>query len=207
MTRYLLLHLQKIGIDVMPYVVYREHMRSSGAGLPSELKIERITINNARYAVNRFPAGNATSEIWLKRITEGDIGLLMSHEGEPVGYTWTDTRTFHLRSAKPLFMLNDKQAYLANTFIVPQARGRRLSLPLRHHMYAELDSMGYEDFFSISEFFNTPAKKFKRRLGATPLELRLSVELFRRWECDIRVYQYEKGDGHQLVRIKRMRRQ
>jgi hypothetical protein len=53
--------------------------------------------------------------------------------------------------------------------------------------------MGRESIFSATELFNTSARNFKKALGATPVEIRISITLFSRWRADCRLRSYGTG--------------
>jgi hypothetical protein len=47
--------------------------------------------------------------------------------------------------------------------------------------------------YSITVLFNTPAARFKEKLGAQVVELRVFIELLRRVRLDMRLRDYRRG--------------
>jgi hypothetical protein len=47
--------------------------------------------------------------------------------------------------------------------------------------------------YSISNCFNTPSIKFKKKLNAKLLELHLAVELFNKWHFNLQLKKYGAG--------------
>jgi hypothetical protein len=188
LTRSVLLRLQRIGIDCMPYILYREGtVQALGDVLGSEYQIERIRPDDVQYIADNFPNADFTAEGWRQRLADRQLGLLVRCGKEMVGYTWADVKECGLGPGKLLFRLAAHQAYLRYTFITNSYRGRALAPALRRRIYEEMAQAGKTELFSVSEYFNTPAKNFKKKLGAVPLELRISVKLFRRWGLDLRL--------------------
>jgi hypothetical protein len=64
-------------------------------------------------------------------------------------------------------------------------RGRNLAPFLRYAVYEHLNRSGHTKLYSITEYFNTPAVKFKEKLGARQLKLGLCVRFFNRWKWGI----------------------
>ena len=125
---------------------------------------------------------------WKTRLQEGQLALVMRLEGELIGYTWANLRYYDPYQIRT--ELEPTQAYLRDTYIAKKFRGERMAVLIRQAMCRELLRRGRSEFFSVSDFLNSPAKNFKRHLGATPLELRLSVHLFWRWTADVRLWSY-----------------
>jgi hypothetical protein len=50
--------------------------------------------------------------------------------------------------------------------------------------------MGRANFYSITEYFNIPAQKFKKKLGARPLRLDVHIRLGSRYQRNITLKKY-----------------
>ena len=88
------------------------------------------------------------------------------------------------------FPLKDNEAYLFDAYTLMHFRGKGLAPYIRYQCYKELAKSDRHKLFSISNYFNTPSIKFKNKLNAKFLELRLSVELFRKWSFDLHLKKY-----------------
>jgi hypothetical protein len=62
-------------------------------------------------------------------------------------------------------------------------RGKGLAPYIRYHSYKVLERMGYSRIYSVSDYFNTPSLRFKKKLKAKLIELRLVITFFKRWPC------------------------
>ena len=120
------------------------------------------------------------------------MGLLLTDGDTLVGYTWTSFECCRGVSVRPLFHLTDHQAYLYDLYVTEGYRSRGLAGLMRRNTYAELRRMGRTELFSISEYLNKPARRFKAKLAAERLELRLGLTILRRWRLDVRLRRYRR---------------
>jgi GNAT superfamily N-acetyltransferase len=104
-------------------------------------------------------------------------------KGEMAAYMWCNLHQCHSRLTK--FPIKENEAYLCSAVTLKAYRGRNLAPLLRYELYRYLDQIGRTNFYSITEFFNTPARKFKEKLGARPLRLRLHIRLGSRCQWNI----------------------
>jgi GNAT superfamily N-acetyltransferase len=121
------------------------------------------------------------------RIAKGHLCIVGRHEGEIVGYTWADPVEVNDRTCD--HRLEPGEAYLYDAYVVPEHRGRGLAPYLRQASYEHLRSAGFRTFYSLSDYFNQPAIRFKKKLGAVPIRLYLEVRVRRRrlvqWKRDL----------------------
>ena len=187
LVMYLVLdRLSRLGISINPYIIYREDCSSITECLPLELGVERVTLENCERLISGFASEQRISaDDWILRLQEDKLALVMRVRDELVGYTWADLRNFAPYQRRT--ELGPRQAALMNTYIAKRFRGQGLAALIRHAMYRELLAQGRTELFSISDFLNTPAKNFKKHPGATPLEFRLSLQLFRHWHANVRL--------------------
>ena len=89
-----------------------------------------------------------------------------------------------------MFPLKDDEAYLCSAVTFRAYRGKNMAPFLRYELYKHLNQIGRTNFYSITEFFNTSAQKFKEKLGAKPIKLGLYVGLFNRWQWSITLKKY-----------------
>jgi hypothetical protein len=104
-------------------------------------------------------------------------------KGEIAAYMWCNLNRCHSRYTR--FSLRQNEAYLCSAVTLKAYRGRNLAPSLRYELYKYLNGLGRTSFYSITEFFNTPARNFKEKLGARPLRLGLHIRLGGRCQRDI----------------------
>ena len=84
-----------------------------------------------------------------------------------------------------------------DAYTVPAYRGKGLAPLMRYRSYQELYNLDKHKLLSFSDYYNTPAIRFKEKLKAKPLELRLAVG-FRGIHLDLRL----KRNGRIISRFK-----
>jgi hypothetical protein len=101
------------------------------------------------------------------------------YDGNLAGYTWASTEalTVPWSGGQALFKLQPHEAYLFSIYVARPYRGLRIAGYLRQSMQQELMREGRTLFYSLSAVFNRATRRFKSRLGAREVELRLYVHL------------------------------
>ena len=193
-TRSLLSRLKKLGIEVTPYILYEECVENippPDAAMAQEYSIETIVRADLKAIGQNFPDPIPIAW-WERRLSSGHIGFLMRHAGNMVGYIWADTTRCEVTPRTPLFDLAPEQAYLRDVFVTRSFRGKGLAGLLHNYLCVHLGGEGRKNLYSICEFFNAPARKFNSSVGAIPLEIRLSLELYNRAIFDIKLREYRR---------------
>ena len=178
-------------IEIMPYYITHESLKRDTepsvdpalgpitACLLSPAEIEEIYTHT-------------DSEVWADEkqtlLDEHCLCMGLKLEGEIAAYMWCNLNRCHSRQIK--FHLKADEAYLCSADTFKAYRGKNLAPLLRYEFYKYLNQMGRTSFYSITEFFNTPAQKFKEKLGARQLRLNLHVRIGSRFERDISLRRY-----------------
>ncbi len=102
------------------------------------------------------------------------LGIIVNDQ--LAGTTWSRDDVIPVpNSGQPLVELGSDEAYLFDAFVGREFRGYRLAPIVRHQLYCELVKIGKTQFYSITLAFNKSSRRFKARLGAREIELRLMV--------------------------------
>ncbi|NIO28554.1 MAG: GNAT family N-acetyltransferase [Candidatus Latescibacteria bacterium] len=182
---------ESIGINIRPYYWMME-----GLG---DIALPEFKDNPDDYSFEFFGAEEmrmlgATEErrgkeeeynSWLK---EGKKCFGVKRRGQIIAYTWIDFD--EIRHFGNNYRLKDNEAYLFHMYTMKEYRGKDMAAYLRFECYRALREMGRSSFYSMSEVFNTPAIKFKRKLNANFVKLCVYIHLFKRfhWNWVIRKY-------------------
>ncbi|HEY6599885.1 MAG TPA: GNAT family N-acetyltransferase [Pseudomonadales bacterium] len=110
-----------------------------------------------------------------RRLDKGHLCILLRTGERIAGYTWADFDEVNDSACN--FELRPGEAYLYDAFIAPDYRGRSLAPYMRAESYKHLRQAGRHTFYSISDFFNSPAIKFKEKLNAEAIRLYLQIKL------------------------------
>lgn len=137
-----------------------------------------------------IPGRNFTHDDLLRRLDEGKRCLAIRREGRIAAFTWCDY-TDCLFEGDRLFPLRSNEACLFDAYTLEAFRGHDLAPFMRYRCYEELAKTGRTDCYSVTVLFNVPAVRFKKKLNAKVIELRVLIEFFRRWRFHRRLMTYE----------------
>jgi GNAT superfamily N-acetyltransferase len=128
--------------------------------------------------VTRVLVGRITEEVFLELLTRTEC-LGVFYDGKLAGYTWVrlDMVAVPEGLGQPVFVLHPDEAYLFDMYVASPYRGLQLAGILRQSMQSELKRRGRTRFYSLTLAFNRSSQRFKARLGAQQLELRILLHL------------------------------
>ena len=72
-------------------------------------------------------------------------------------------------------------------------RGRGIAPFIRYQLYKEVAKLGKQKLYSISDAFNAPSLKFKKKLNAILVEKHIDIEIFSRWKYSFLLKKDSKG--------------
>lgn len=186
--------LAHAGLVIYPYYIVLE-----------PLPAEPPPALDRRCTVRSLVAEDAAeiARISVRPTGEGAIVARMDHsaclgiffDGQLAGYTWAGLQQLPIPASfgEALFGLDSDEAYLFDIYVAPPYRGMRLAGLLRSRLQHDLARLGRHRFYSITLAFNRSSRRFKSRLGARELELRIFVRLLA-WSLpglDLRLWRRE----------------
>ena len=186
--------LKRLKISVDPYIIFLEE-------LSDDIIFPRIDNAHNTYkiiflgpgdmkTIEGLPGRISTEAGLLNRLKEDKICIAVKLAQELVAFTWYDLKECNFKSIK--CPLKNNEAYLFDAYTLLSYRGKGIAPFMRYRSYQELNNLGKHKLFSVSDYFNTPAIRFKKKLKAKPLELRLAVR-FRGIHLDLRLKKYTKS--------------
>ena len=174
--------LAKIGIDIMPYYWVAEEVRPSEKPvLRSESDdFEFTTLNESQVQSLLNASDHLNQEKINISIADGQecIGLIQNGTVAAYMFIKYDDLTFKNK----LFRINSDEAYLLNMYVFDDFRGKNLAPFLRYLSYRYLDDKGIHKKYSISNYFNKSAIRFKEKLNSRHLKLYMNIELFKKFQ-------------------------
>ncbi len=176
LTQRVVERLKRVGVDVNPYLLFREGVRphqTDWPGLAAEFPSDVLRPTDIVAVAACVPWGSV--EEVQRRLDKGHLCILLRTGERIAGYTWADFDEVNDSACK--FELRPGEAYLYDAFIAPDYRGRSLAPYMRAESYKHLRQAGRHTFYSISDFFNSPAIKFKEKLNAEAIRLYLQIKL------------------------------
>jgi GNAT superfamily N-acetyltransferase len=140
--------------------------------------------------VSETPGVKETEEMLLERLERGWLCLGLKCGTRVIAHMWCNTR--ECDSKLYPFLLNHDEAYLTDARTVEEYRGRGIAPYLRLQFYKHLHGMGRYKIYSITEYFNISAMRFKQKLGAKPTSLILRVYFLNKYSASILLKRYKK---------------
>ena len=122
-------------------------------------------------------------------LKEGKKCYGAKYKGQIVAFTWVSLDESNYEWHK--LQLKENEAYLFDMHTAKAFRGKNIAPYLRYQSYRVLKNMGRNKFYSISQFFNTPSKKFKKKLNAKFLGLHLTIRLFKKYKWNWKLKDYK----------------
>ena len=168
--------LERVGVFINPYVLFREGVRLPGTTDWPELARE---FPSSLLVAADIPAVAAcvsrTEEQIQDRLGKGHLCIVLKNGERIAGYAWADLDEVNDMACD--YELRAGEAYLYDAFIAPEFRGRSLAPYMRVESYRHLHRAGRHTYYSISDYFNTPAIRFKQKLNAEAIRLYLHIKL------------------------------
>jgi len=178
MSQEVLDRLAKCRIIIYPYFVVREAGSAEPRPMPDNRTRVRWLGAEDVDEVVRVLAGRINAPLYLELLTRAEC-LGAFRDGQLAGYTWArlDTVPIPQGLGYAVFDLHPDEAYLFDMYVAPAHRGLRLAGLLRQQMCSELARRGRTRLYSLTLAFNRASRRFKQRLGAREVELRLQLRL------------------------------
>ena len=173
--------IAKLGLRLTPYYVVSEGIW--GNSIPALEKeredyTPRLLDEDDMKLLNRLRPKAISVEQLIQRLKDGHFCLGLIHEGKVVAFNWANPHESSGSLCR--FRLFANEAYLYDMFTVHAHRGKKLAPYLRCQTYRLLSRKGMTQIYSISDAFNTPSVRFKKRLNARFVKLGISVTLLNR---------------------------
>lgn len=179
----------KIGIDIMPYYwVQEEVIPTETPKLRTDLVFNFRTLSKENLSDVIAEADSITEKKIHQSFADGQECVGLTHDGEIAAYMFVELNDFEIKNRK--FNLNTNEAYLLNMFTLPNFRGKNLAPYLRHACYRHLEKKNLTKKYSVSNYFNKSAIKFKKKLNSKPQKLFVNIELFKaiQWNFVLKTY-------------------
>ena len=140
-------------------------------------------------AISANPEVPETEDTLLKRLSADWLCIGIKHHDEIAAYMWCNLQV--CLSEHISFYLKEDEACLLDARTFSSYRGKNLAPFLRVKLYRHLRQMGRTKFISITQYFNTPSLRFKKKLNAKPQKLYVSIYLFKKYKWVILLKNYK----------------
>ncbi|MDT0558712.1 hypothetical protein RM697_08640 [Ichthyenterobacterium sp. W332] len=181
--------LAKIGLDFMPYFW---ELGSTDIVPPKirddESKYKLYTFKKEEILYVKKNIIGIDHKDLLNDLNNGDTCLGIKKNEDICIYSFIRHKSFSFRGRK--FEIKPIEGYVHNTYTFEAYRGLNLAPYLRYQSYQHLKDKGVVKFYSISEFFNKPTLKYKKKLNVKRLKLYLSIIIFKTWSFNFTLKTY-----------------
>ncbi|MGI9316585.1 MAG: GNAT family N-acetyltransferase [bacterium] len=174
----ILSRLKKLGITIEPYYIIQEGEYYG----QTKNWVELCEIGHSKFLGKdeigevALLGGEADVKPLLHRLDLGHLCFGLFIEDKLVAYMWCDLKEFNYQPYH--HFLEKDEAYLYDARVAQSYRGKNLAPFFRAQFYSALKQYSKDTFYSFSEYTNTPAIRFKKKLGARFLKLCLYINLW-----------------------------
>lgn len=173
--------LSKIGIVITPFYWEKEYVKNCKTpvidGDVSEYNVRELNSQDLKI-LSSMDGGFSLHEK-LDQLKKGQICMGLLHREKIVAYSWIELSKLKYRKLKLSF--NDNESYLGGMYTVQNYRGKNLAAYLRFNIYQFLKEKDRSIIYSISDYYNKPAIKFKAKLNSKHTKLYLYISLFNKF--------------------------
>lgn len=167
--------LEPLGIVIRPFVVVREGIVATSIATHPRFVGGFIDESDIPELVRQ---GSQNAEICRERLRRGQLCYAIKDGERIVAKMWCDLGEINFPPTRRPLAPNE--AYLYAAYTDPDVRGQNLAPLMREQCYAALRARGRNVFWSYSDFYNAPARRFKEKLGAIETAVGIHVALFGR---------------------------
>ena len=174
--------LSKLGVRIEPVDLYLEGLgRCEPPPAPESLERASIGFLTSKDMAElaMMPGRDASRAALERRLESGQLCLGVRNRGEIVAFTWCNLKEC-LIEKHHLFELHDDEASLFDAYTAREYRGRDVAPWMRYRCYEEMEKLGRHRCYSVTILFNTPAIRFKQKLGAVVVGRGVYVDLLAR---------------------------
>lgn len=177
--------LARIGLVFTPYYLFEEGTDAFRVpeiiGNISEYSVEFLDEDDMESLAN-IARGYSEQEflLWLRK---GKKCLCLKYHDEVATFMWIHLNEFDFEPIN--ILLKENEVYLTDMYTLESFRGNNFAPYLRYRSYEILKKMGKTTVYSVVEFFNTPAMKYKQKLNGKKIRFVLYIRLFKRLKRSI----------------------
>jgi len=183
--------LKKTGLEISPYYLTQESFQPDlKVKLSSDFDsttCDFLTLPEMKM-IHSHPETQGFSEVQTEFKDCDCLCYAIKNRQEIMSYIWCNlTRCDYLKSSTKL---NKDEAYLFNAYTYKKYRGANLAPYLRNECYIALGKLGRTRLFSHTDYFNTPAINFKKKVNARNVKLSLYISWLHKFEWHVTLKQY-----------------
>lgn len=173
--------LARIGIEIIPFYWEKEYVAKCKSpeikGNPKDYIVKELDPDDLKIISSLDPGFSLHEK--LNMLNNGQICMGLIHSDKVVAYSFIELDGLSFRNLNLKFSANE--SYLGGMQTMKEYRGKNLATFLRFHIYQFLLEREKDVIYSISDYFNKPAIKFKAKLNSKHEKLYLYINLFNKY--------------------------
>jgi GNAT superfamily N-acetyltransferase len=184
--------MSRSGFVARPYYIFKEGLFDSipkeFRTMPKGYEISFLTHDDVQ-SLDLIEGRFVTAGIMQEKLSKGHKCLGLWIEGKIAAFTWCQFDMLDFPRTKGYALLKN-EAYLYDMYVLRDYRGLKIAPFLRYKCYQELAKLGRTVLFSVSDFSNKPALRFKKKLDAKIISLNLYIRIGKnlRWNVKLKTY-------------------
>ena len=174
--------VSRIGLRIEPFDLFLEGLDRARPPAPPQRAEEyhALFLEHGDMKEIASMPGRDLSEADLRaRLDSGQRCLGVKHGERIIAFTWCNLHACTIEKHR-LFDLRDDEASLFDAYTIESFRGRDIAPWMRYRCYEEMAKLGRHRCYSVTIIFNTPALRFKTKLGAEIIGRGVYVEMLGR---------------------------
>jgi Acetyltransferase (GNAT) family len=183
--------LSKMGILIIPFYLTQESPQDN-LKIKISSKYESIACGFLPRSdiekIYNHPETREYAQREREFINDNCLCFGLKQNDEIMAFMWCNLRRCHINWL-PL-NLQDNEAYLFSAYTYNKYRGMNLAPYLRYQFYKALHEIGRTRFLSLTEYFNSAAVSFKKKLNAKHVKLSIYVRFFSRFHRTFTLKRY-----------------
>ena len=184
-------YLIRAGIDISPYYIMKEGI---GNFTPPAIK----DYDPSLYITSFFSEEDITliskkvpeyqTRYVVNSVKDGQMCYGIKYRNDVAAFLLVDFKSSHYKTID--FPLKENEVYFNDMYTLESFRGKNIAPFLRFRCMQALRDMGKDTFYSMTEYFNTPAVNYKKKLNAQKQKLCLYLQLFKKYEWNFTLKTY-----------------
>lgn len=175
--------ISRLGLRIDPFHLFLEGLDRARPPAPPQRLEEYDSLfleHDDMKEIASMPGRDLSEADLRARLDSGQRCFGVKHGERIIAFTWCNLHACTLDKHR-LFDLRDDEASLFDAYTTEAFRGQDIAPWMRYRCYEEMARLGRHQCYSVTIIFNTPALRFKTKLGAESIGRGVYVEVLGRF--------------------------
>jgi hypothetical protein len=183
--------LAKAGIQIVPYYLLMEsYQQNLKIRLPPEAEpvVCGLLTRPEIEKIYHHPETEGFAILENEFCNDRCLCFGIKHNQEIMAFSWANLDRCHWGISP--FALKEDEAYMFDAYTYKKYRGMNLAPYLRHQFNKYLGENGRTRLYSFTEYLNTPAVNFKKKINSRFVRLTLYIKILNRFHWSFKIKEY-----------------